>query len=455
MTEEVVDRDAPDQPSVVHDSHRRGTGPNHDRGHLHQRVVRLDKRSDVAVVWHQIRDKPTLQAPVQDLGRALLEDVREHACFIDIRRKEATEELAVREDADEPFPLVDDEYRANFMARQDRGGLPGRRVGAQHRLRTREVPRLHPDAPPRARAITRKASRAISGDVLAGMPDPSADQASRHTERTPRILLVPLMVVTAPFGRYPQRALADSRLAQPVVANRAQRRNGNRRRRLPLAVLLAPVALVAAGIVLFMVVSGGDGGGLIGGDDEDEAAPPFDFRVGRVRVERVIADADTSALKTEAQALVTDDITPVIDALWTDGFLDSANWRQGDYEELYALFEGDAAATAQSSVDVLTLGAAAGEEFERVTPDRGGITYTVLFDRDNNPDTVTASVRFRATAELKDGTFVVIVSAGQLFLQESDGWKVIAFDVNRNDRETAPPTPSPSGATPSATGATG
>ena len=263
------------------------------------------------------------------------------------------------------------------------------------------------------------------------------------------------MVVTAPFGRYPQRVLADRPLAQPVVANRAERRNRSGTRRLPLALLLVPVALVVAGVVVIILLAGGNGGGIIGGDNDDEAAPPFDFRVGRVRVERVVADADTDALQTEAETLVTEEITPVIDELWTDGFLDPANWRQGDYEELFALFEGDTATTAQSSVDVLTLGAAAGDQYERVTPDRGGIAYTVLFDRDNNPDTVTASVRFRATAELKDGTFVAIVSAGELFLQEADGWKVIAFDVSRNDREARPPTPAPSGATPSATGATG
>jgi hypothetical protein len=248
--------------------------------------------------------------------------------------------------------------------------------------------------------------------------------------------------------------LTDSRLAQPVVANRAQRRNGAGRRRLPLAVLLVPAALVVAGVVLFLVLSGGNGG-VVGNDTDDEAAPPFDFRVGRVRVERVVADADVDVLKSEAGTLVTEEITPVIDELWTDGFLDPANWRNGDYEELFALFEADAATTARSNVDVLTLGAAAGDQYERVTPDRGGITYTVLFDRDNNPDTVTASVRFRATAELKNGTFVAIVSAGQLFLQESDGWKVIAFDVSRNDREARPRTPALSGATPSATGATG
>lgn len=262
------------------------------------------------------------------------------------------------------------------------------------------------------------------------------------------------MVVTGLFGRYPQRVLTDSRLAQPVVANRAERRNGNGKRRLPLALLLIPVALVAAGVVLILVVSGGgDGGGVVDNND-DEAAPPFDFRVGRVRVERVVADADTDALRTEAETLTTEEITPVIDELWTDGFLDPANWREGDYEEFFALFADDAAAAAQSNVDVLTLGANAGDEYERVTPDRGGIEYTVLFDRDNNPDTVTARVRFYATAELNDGTSVAIVSAGQLFLQNRDGWKVVAFDVRRNDHE-ATPTATPSGASPSATGATG
>jgi hypothetical protein len=188
---------------------------------------------------------------------------------------------------------------------------------------------------------------------------------------------------------------------------------------------------------------------------DDEAAPPFDFRVGRVHVERVVADADTDALQTEAETLVAEDITPVIDELWTDGFLDPANWRQGDYEEFFVLFAGDAAAAAQDNVDVLTLGTTAGDEYERLTPDRGGIAYTVLFDRDNNPDTVTARVRFYATAELSDGTFVSIVSAGQLFLQDRDGWKVVAFDIRRNDHEATPPTPAASGASPSATGATG
>jgi hypothetical protein len=261
------------------------------------------------------------------------------------------------------------------------------------------------------------------------------------------------MVVTGRFGRYPQRVLTDSRLAPPIVADRAERRNGKRKRRIPLALLIIPVVLVAAGVALILIVSGGGGGGIIGGGDDEQAAP-FDFRVGRVKVERTVAEADVEQLETEAVA-VTEQITPVLDELFTDAFLDPANWREGDYEEMLGLFTDDAAAAALNSVDVLTLGASAGDEYERVTPDRGGIDYTVLFDRDNNPDTVTARVRFYAMGELKDGTFVAIVSAGQLFLQDRDGWKVIAFDVRRNDHETTPPTPSPSGASPSVTGATG
>jgi hypothetical protein len=262
------------------------------------------------------------------------------------------------------------------------------------------------------------------------------------------------MVVTGPFGRYPQRVLTDSRLAAPVVADRADRKNGTGKRRLPIALLIVPVVLVAAGIALILVVSGGGDGGITGGDNGDEQAPPFDFRISRVAVVPTVSAADSEQLDSEADA-VAEEITPVLDAMYTDAFLDPENWREGDYEEVFELFADDAAVTARSSVEVLTLGASAGDEFERVTPDRGGIDYTVLFDRDNNPDTVTARVRFYATGELKDGTFVAIVSAGQLFLQDLDGWKVIGFDMRRNDHEAEPPTPAPSGASPSTTGATG
>jgi hypothetical protein len=147
VAEEVVDRDAPDQAPVVGDAHGRRTAPNHDRRHLHERVIASDEWNDVAVVWHQIGDRPTLQTPVQDLGRALLEDMREHAGLVDIWREEATKELTVRKDAQELIALVDDEEGANVMSCQDSGGVSSRRVDSHYRLRARQVPRLHSDAP--------------------------------------------------------------------------------------------------------------------------------------------------------------------------------------------------------------------------------------------------------------------------------------------------------------------
>ena len=49
--------------------------------------------------------------------------------------------------------------------------------------------------------------------------------------------------------------------------------------------------------------------------------------------------------------------------------------------------------------------------------------------------------RFYAFGTRSDGTYTAIVSHGQLFLENNGGWSVSAFDVNRNDGETASPTP--------------
>jgi hypothetical protein len=260
--------------------------------------------------------------------------------------------------------------------------------------------------------------------------------------------------VTRARADYPQRVLTDGRTQPPVTADRAARRTTTRKRKLPLAFLVVPVVLVALGVALFLVLAGGGGGGLIGIGDGDEDAPPFDFRVGRTSVEPTVADADSDALQAEADALV-EEVTPVLDDLFTNAFLDPANWRNGDYEEVFELFADGAAASAQSGVEAITLGASAGDVYESVAPTRGGLDYTVLFDQEGSPDTVVVRVRFYALGERADGTFTAIVSAGQMFLRDLDGWKVTAFDMRRNDHETTPPTPAPSGTSPATTGATG
>lgn len=254
---------------------------------------------------------------------------------------------------------------------------------------------------------------------------------------------------------YPHRVLADGRTEPPVTANRAARRTTTtRKRRLPLALLVVPVVLVALGVVLILVLTDGGGGGLIGIGDGDDEAPPFDFRIGRIDIEPTVDEADVDALQAEAEAL-SEEITPVLDDLFTNAFLDPSNWRRGDYEEIFELFADEAAASAQEGVETLTLGASAGDVYESVAPTKGGLQYTVMFDQEGSPRTVVARVRFYALGERADGTYIAIVSAGQMFLQDVDGWKVIAFDMRRNDSETTPPTPAPSGTSPATTGATG
>lgn len=224
-----------------------------------------------------------------------------------------------------------------------------------------------------------------------------------------------------------------------MTPNRVQR-GANKKRRLPLALLIVPVVLVAIGVAILLAVRGG-GAPIIGGGDEP--APPFDFIVKPATAIPTAPDADEAALSASADE-VAQEITPMIDDLYTNAYLDPSNWRHDDYEEVFTGFAPDAAATAEQSVETLTLGATAGDVFDTVDPGKSKLTYQVLFDPDGAPASAVVSVIFRATAERKNGTFLAIVSEGEFFLRQVDGWTITAFDVTRDDHEKEPPSPSAS-----------
>ena len=224
-----------------------------------------------------------------------------------------------------------------------------------------------------------------------------------------------------------------------MTPNRAQR-GANKKRRLPLALLIVPVVLVAIGVAILLALRGG-GGPIIGGGDEP--APPFDFIVKPATAIPTAPDADEAALSASADE-VAQEITPMIDDLYTNAYLDPSNWRHDDYEEVFTAFAPDAAATAEQSLETLTLGATAGDVFDTVDPGKSKLTYQVLFDPDGAPKSAVVSVIFRATAERKNGTFLAIVSEGEFFLRQVDGWTITAFDVTRDDHEKEPPSPSAS-----------
>ena len=224
-----------------------------------------------------------------------------------------------------------------------------------------------------------------------------------------------------------------------MTPSRVQR-GASKKRRAPLALLIVPIVLVAVGVGALLLLSGGDVP-IIGG--EDEAAPPFDFIVKPATAVATVTEPDETALSASADE-VAQEITPTIDHLFTDAYLDPANWRHGDYEEVFAAFAPDAAPTAEQSVETLTLGATAGDVFQTVEPGKSKLTYQVLFDPDGAPETAVVTVIFRATGERKDGTYLAIVSEAEFFLRQIDGWKITAFDVTRDDHETQPPSPSAS-----------
>jgi hypothetical protein len=224
-----------------------------------------------------------------------------------------------------------------------------------------------------------------------------------------------------------------------VTANRVERASTKKKRRTPILLIVVPIVLVAVAALVILLLQGGDVP-ILGG--EDEPVPEFDFTVGRSVAVATAADADVQALAPEAET-VGGEVTPVLDDLYTNAFLDPSNWRDEDYEEVVSAFAPDAVAAAEQNLDVLTLGTTAGDEFESVDPRNGKVSFQVLFDGDGNPATAVAAVRFTALGERTNGTFVEIVSEGQFFLQDIDGWKITAFDVTRSDEETEPP-PSPS-----------
>ena len=222
-----------------------------------------------------------------------------------------------------------------------------------------------------------------------------------------------------------------------MTPNRVQRAE-NKKRRAPLALLIVPLVLLAIGVGIFVMLSGGDVP-IIGGSAE--VTPPFDFIVAPAKGVATATDADKAALAAGADQ-VAEEITPTIDDLFTNAYLDPGNWRDGDYEEVFATFAPDAVATAEQSVETLTLGADAGDVFKTVDPGKSKLHYEVLFDPDGKPDVAVVTVIFRATGERKDGTYLAIESAGEFFLRQIDGWKITAFDVIRDDHETQPPSPS-------------
>jgi hypothetical protein len=181
--------------------------------------------------------------------------------------------------------------------------------------------------------------------------------------------------------------------------------------------------------------------------------PQFDFRVTKTVPVATLPDVEKKTLK-EAAKKAASEARKTVDALYTEAFLDPANWREGTYDNVWGMFRGEASAAAKKDAEALTLGAAAGDTYEVVEPATSKIQFRVLLDGKNQPNTVVAIVQFRAKAHASDGTTTIVVSSGQLILSKDGGWKVLSYEISRDDQIKKPePSPTVSGsATPGPTG---
>jgi len=127
----------------------------------------------------------------------------------------------------------------------------------------------------------------------------------------------------------------------------------------------------------------------------------------------------------------------ILDDLYTEGFLDPENWKQGEYLDAFAGFASGAKKQAEARPGLLTAGSRAGDRYEQILPVSGRIDTRVLLARGGRPALVLSVVRFSATAMGPEP--VTLRSRGQFFFERVGGsWRIVSFHITRTDAPKEP-----------------
>lgn len=204
------------------------------------------------------------------------------------------------------------------------------------------------------------------------------------------------------------------------------------------------IPLIGAGVAVLLVIGavvfltrddaptrGAGGGTTSDGDVASPTTPPFGFDDTSRKLVKTSPEPMGSrhrrasvAAATEAEDVLTD--------LYTEGFLDPANWAQGSYADAFGGFARSARDQAETHPGPLTAGPGAGDRFERIEPKSGRIATRILLDRQGAPVLLVSVVRFTAVATGSDE--VVLRSVGQYFFERvGRAWRIVSFDVTRSD----------------------
>ena len=101
--------------------------------------------------------------------------------------------------------------------------------------------------------------------------------------------------------------------------------------------------------------------------------PKSSFAPSPGPINRRHREASDRAAPTTVRSILTD--------LYTEAFLDPANWEQGAYTDAFGDFAGGAKEQAEAHPGLLTAGARAGERYDSILPGSGRVATRILLDR--------------------------------------------------------------------------
>jgi hypothetical protein len=217
-----------------------------------------------------------------------------------------------------------------------------------------------------------------------------------------------------------------------------------------VAVLLVVAAVVAGAILLTRDDSTTTTNPSGSGTAVAPETPELTFKIEKVLPIRVTPTQSPKKLAAAATAAGADAVD-VIDTIYTEGYLDPSSWDGGNYDDAWTQFADDAAAQAEAHADVLTAGLEAGDTYTTIQPAKALVKPRVLMDDAGKAVSVEAVVTFTAKGMHDDGSFTLFKSTGHYFLRrDGSDWKVVAFQVHRDDSEEPAPSPSAGGTSSSA-----
>jgi hypothetical protein len=233
-----------------------------------------------------------------------------------------------------------------------------------------------------------------------------------------------------------------------VLADGAHTPDRSRGGLVKIVVVVVVIAAAAVGAIVFFsgkgstVTTGPSGSGTA----VDPTTPDLEFKVSKA-VPIPVTPAQTPKRLAGAAKTAAGGAIAVVDAIYTEGFLDPSSWEGGDYDDAWTQFAEQAGARAEADADALTAGPSAGDAYATIEPAKATARPRVLMDDAGRPVSVVAIVYFSARGMHDDGSYTLFKSTGQFFLRRAgSAWKVVAFDVRRADREKeAPESPSPGG----------